>query len=186
MSKNFINDLTTALNRVISPDEKLLKEILIVGGMPEKTEKLRYLSFNRQVLREEDRTLEFSAVATLNNRLAHQWKLEGYHKKVSQIVFSNRWTRNPLDLFLNAIRCDSGIVDIISASSASYTLLGILKIEETVKSGVVKRLVRRIRPVIAIPDLNPQDLERIAEFERRNEIAKSSIKGVGYYRKSAK
>ncbi len=186
MSQNFINDLTVALNRVISPDAKLLKEILIVGGMPEKTEKLRYLSFNRQIVREDDRTLEFSAVAMLNNRLADQWRLEGYHKKVSQVVFNPRWTRNPLDLFLNAIRCETEIMDIVSASSAHYSLLGILQIEEIVKSGIVKRLVRRVRPVIAIPDLNPGEQEKIAEFERRQEIVKSSIKGVGYYRKLAK
>lgn len=186
MSQNFISDLTTALNRVISPDTKLLKEILIVGGMPEKTEKLRYLSFNRQIAREEERTLEFSAVATLNNRLADQWRLEGYHKKVSQIVFSSRWTRNPLDLFLNSIRCDSEIMETISTSSARYSLIGILQIEEILKSGVVKRLVRRMRPVIAIPDLEPEKLQKIVEFERRNEIVKSRIKGVGYYRKSSK
>ena len=147
MSQNFINDLTSALERIIRPDIALLKEILIVGGMPEKTENLRYLGFNRHVVQDgEDRTLEFSAVAMLNNRRIDKWRLAGYKKKVSQVVFSTRWTRNPLDLFMNALRCDDEIMDIFDSSSAPYTLLGILHIDEIKKTGFVKRLVRPHAP----------------------------------------
>ena len=187
MSQNFINDLTGALERIIRPDVALLKEILIVGGMPEKTENLRYLGFNRHVVQDgEDRTLEFSAVAMLNNRRIDKWRLAGYKKKVSQVVFSSRWTRNPLDLFLNALRCDDELMDIIDSCPAPYTLLGILHIDEIKKSGFVKRLVRHTRPGVVVPGLEDESLDKIVAFEKQNEIVKSNVKGIGIYKKVGK
>ncbi len=131
MNHDFIDDLLDALNRVMTPDVPVLKEILIVCGMPEKTASLRYLSLNRQGWNKENRSFEFSAVAVINNRRATRWRLEGYHKKLSQIVFNNRWTRNSLDLFTNNLRCNPEMVDILSAANGNYTLLGILKMKET-------------------------------------------------------
>ena len=176
MSNNFINDLIGALNRVVNPDIPHLKEILIVGGMPEKTENLRYLSFNRYVYSQDNKTIEFSAVAVLNNRRAQHWKLEGYHKKVSQLVFNTRWTRNPLDLFLNSLRCNPELMDIISTANTNYTLLGILQTDEIEKTGLLKRKVRSIRPVIALSGLSEEDLNKIIDFENNNKIVKSKIK----------
>ena len=184
MSHNFINDLINVLNRVVTPDIALLKEILIVGGMPEKTENLRYLSFNRYVDKKENRILEFSAVAIINNRRVEHWRLEGYPKKLSQIVFSTRWTKNPLDLFLNNLRCDSEMMDIMSFAPSHYTLLGILQIDDLDKTGFFKRKVRSIRPIIAVPGLNESDLKKVIEFERNNEIVKSKVRGVLMYRKA--
>ncbi len=184
MSHNFINDLIGALNRVITPNTALLKEILIVGGMPEKTENLRYLSFNRYVEEKENRIIEFSAVAVINNRRINQWRLEGYPKKLSQMVFSTRWTRNPLDLFMNNLRCDSEMMDIMEKATAHYTLLGILQTDDFEKTGFFKKKVRSIRPVVAIPELNEEDLKKVVEFENDNEIAKSNVRGTLMYRKA--
>jgi hypothetical protein len=183
MSNNFINDLIGALNRIVTPDIALLKEILIVGGMPEKTENLRYLSFNRYVHTKENKTIEFSAVAVLNNRRIEHWRLEGYHKKISQIVFSTRWTRNPLDLFLNNLRCDPGLMDIIGSASAHFSLLGILQVDEVDNTGFLKRDVRTVRPVVVIPGLKEDDLKKVIEFETGNEIVKSKVRGILVYRK---
>lgn len=182
MSHNFINDLINALNRVVTPDVALLKEILIVGGMPEKTENLRYLSFNRYV-EEKEESIEFSAVAVINNRRVEQWRLEGYSKKLSQMVFSTRWTRNPLDLFVSNIRCAPEILDIMHSAPALYSLLGILQIEKLEKSGFFKRKVSIIRPVLAIPGLKEENLKKVIDFERKNEIEKSRVGGVLVYRK---
>jgi hypothetical protein len=184
MSHNFINDLISALDRVITPDTKLLKEILIVGGMPERTENLRYLSFNRYVHEKDNETLEFSAVAVLNNRRTANWRLEGYQKKLSQLVFSTRLTRNPLDFFLNNLRCDPELMDLIGSANANYSLLGILNIEKLEKTGLLKRKVRSIRPVVAIPGLKEDDLKKIILFENNNEIYKSKIKGMLVSRKA--
>jgi len=183
MSNNFINDLISALNRTVTPDIALLKEILIVGGMPEKTENLRYLSFNRTVHATENQTIEFSAVAVLNNRRIEHWKLEGYHKKLSQMVFSTQWTRNPLDLFLNNLRCDPELMNMIGSANAHYSLLGILQIDELEKTGFLKRKVRSVRPVVAIPGLKDDDLKKIIDFENNNEIVKSKVRGFLVYRK---
>jgi hypothetical protein len=183
MSNNFINDLISALDRVITPDTVLLKEILIVGGMPEKTENLRYLSFNRDVHVKENKIIEFSAVAVLNNRRIDHWRLEGYHKKLSQVVFSTRWTRNPLDFFLNNLRCDPELMDMIGSASANYSLLGILQMDKSEKTGFLKRKVRSIRPVVAIPGLGEEDLKKIIAFENNNEIIKSKVRGFPASRK---
>lgn len=186
MSNNFITDLIEALNRIITPDVALLKDVLIVGGMPEKTENLRYLSFNRYVQTQGDRTIEFSAVAVLNNRRADHWRLEGYHKKISQMVFSTRWTRNPLDLFLNNLRCNPELMDLIGSAASHYSLLGILQTDNLEKTGFLKRKVRTIRPIVAIPGLKEDDLNKIIAFETNNEIIKSKVRGVLMYRKAGR
>ena len=90
MSHDFIEDLRHALNRVVTADISKLKEILIISGMPEETENLRYMSFNRQIITEENRTMEFSAVAVINNRRAVHWRLEGYKKKISYDRFQSQ------------------------------------------------------------------------------------------------
>jgi hypothetical protein len=186
MGKDFIADLLDALQRVLTPDAALLREVLIVSGMPEPTENLRYLGFNRQIVDDEKRRLEFSAVAVINNRRADQWRLDGYQKKISQIVFSTRWTRNPLDLFLNAIRCDPETTALIGSAPGRYSLLGILEIEETVGAGLTRKRVRSVRPVIAIPGIGPQKTARIAAFEDANEIRKTKVPVIPLYRKAVR
>lgn len=176
MSANFIDDLLEAVLRVFTPDIAALKEVLIISGMPEETQNLRYLSFNRQVAKEDATTKAFSAVALINNRRAAQWLLKGYSKKISQIIFNSRWTRNEMDLFINALRCSPDIIALISATPAAYSLLGILEIEDRGNTGIFKRWSRRIRPVLAIPGLDEIRQQSITAFEHANEIRKSAGK----------
>jgi hypothetical protein len=183
MVRNFIEELIDAVNRVLTLDTALLKEVLIVCGMPEKTQNLRYLNFNRQLVAQENRTLEFSAVAVINNRRTANWALSGYRRKISQVVFSTRWTRNPLDLFLNNLRCSEALMEMLGSSSAGYTLLGILHIREVQGTGILKRKLHFIRPVVAVPRLNESELEKIKAFEAANEIQKTRILGLLFYRK---
>ena len=183
MSMDFIQDLLDALRRVLRPDEALLKEVLIVSGMPEGSENLRYLGFNRQVVEEDGRKLEFSAVAVINNRRAARWKLSGRRRKLSQLVFNSRWTRNPLDLFLSSLRCDEGMMDLLASAGGSYTLLGILTIHEVQGRGLLKRRLRRVRPVVAVAGLAGPDLETIEAFENANEIKRIRLRGLPLYRK---
>jgi hypothetical protein len=183
MGLNFLDELINAVNRVLTLDDTLLKEVLIVCGMPEKTQNLRYLNFNRQIVQEEDRTLEFSAVAVVNNQRIAQWRLEGYRKNISQVVFSTRWTRNPLDLFLNNLRCDGNLMDMLADSTAHYTLLGILHIRKVQKSGLFKRKLHHIRPVVALPGIEDKDLKLLKAFEAANEIQKAKFLGFPLYRK---
>ena len=81
VSYDFVEDLITALDRVISPDVEMFREVLILSGMPRKTENLRYMSYNRQVATEGKKVIVFSAVAVINNRRATRWQLEGFAKK---------------------------------------------------------------------------------------------------------
>jgi hypothetical protein len=182
MGNDFIAELVDALKRVLPPDVSAMRDLLIVSGIPENTENLRYLAFNRQTVEEENRLLEFSAVAIVNNRRVPQWRLEGYRKKVSQMVF--RWTRNHLDLFLNNLRCDPAMMDVLASSTAGYTLMGILKVEERPASGFLKRKVRFFRPVIAVPGIDEDRLQKVIEFERANEIPHSFIKRLPLVRKA--
>ena len=154
MSQDFINDLINSVNRVASPDVRQLKEILILCGMPSGTKNIRYLSFNYNTRTEGDRTYIFSAVAVLNNRRTAQFRLRGNRKKISNIIFNKKWTFNPLDFFLNRLRCDSGITDIMAASVSDYTLLGILKQESDRGKGYYRHKYVEINPVVAIPGIS--------------------------------
>jgi hypothetical protein len=183
VSPDFIGDLLNALKRVVPVDVALMKDILIVSGMPESSENLRYLGFNRQNFHEENRAIEFSAVAVINNGRIAQWRLTGYREKVSRIVFSSHWTRNPMDLFINSLRCSAEVMEALAACQARYTLLGILRVEETQGTGPGKRKVRSIRPVLAAPGLEGARLERVAAFEKANAISKSSVLGFPFYRR---
>ena len=174
MSADFINDLITAVHRVFTPDAVSLKEILIISGMPEETQNLRYLSFNRQVADEGATRMAFSAVAIINNRRAMLWLLKGYLRKTSQIVFNPRWTRNELDLFINALRCSPDILTLLAAANAAYSLLGIVEIEERGSTGIFKRWTRRIRPVLAVPGIDDEGLKIIRAFEQANEVRRAA------------
>ena len=176
MSANFIDDLLHAVQRVFSPNKTSLKEVLIISGMPEETQNLRYLGFNRQVIQDGNAQKAFSAVALINNRRADQWLLSGYSKKMSQLVFSPRWTRNELDLFINALRCSPDILKLIASSASAYSLLGIVELEDRGDTGIFKRWSRRIRPVLAVPGIDEAGLKIIAAFEQANEIRRSSRK----------
>lgn len=173
MSSDFIDDLLGTLNRVLKIDSARLKEVLIVCGMPEKTQNLRYLNFNHQSVTQESTTLEYSAVAVINNRRARKWQLNGYRKKLSQMVFKPMWTRNPLDLFISNLRCNPEIMALLKAAEGNYTLMGILQIEEMHGTGHLKGQLRRIRPILGIPGIKDDDLKKVAAFENVNEIRKT-------------
>ena len=178
MGHDFINDLLEALSRAVKLDPARIKDVLIVSGMPARSENLHYLSYNRQVIDGKDSVIEFSAVAVINNRRADKFRLEGYQKKLSQIVFSTRWTRNPLDLFLNNLRCDPAMMDLLASASANFTLMGILQVDEVEGAGLLKRNVRRVRPIIAVPGIDSEELKQVIAFETSHEIRKTNISGL--------
>ena len=183
MSPNFINDLLDALKRVGTLDTQVLREVLIISGMPEATQNLRYVGYNRQSVQEENRISDFSVVAVINNRRAAHWQLRGYQNKLSRVVFSTKWTRNPLDLFLNNLRCDAGMMTLLRACQSSYTLLGILQTQKTIGGGFLKQRLEFIQPVVAVPGLDAQGLASVANFEAANEIRKTRVMGLPFYRK---
>ena len=175
MVQDFVDDLIFSLSRVITLDATPLKEILIVSGMPESTENLRYLGFNQQRIVQDQRQFVYSAVAVINNRRAKMWRLQGYQKKISQLIFHTKWTRNPLDLFLNNLRCDDDMTDIMVRSTGNYTLFGLLHIRGTGGRGFIKRRYHCIRPVVGIPDLSPTHLQMVSAFEHHNEVKKTIL-----------
>lgn len=186
MHANFIDDLIRCVTRVVTPNMALLKEVLVIGGMPDKTQNLQYLSYNRHSSVNNGQTCEFSAVAVINNRRAVQWQLAGYAEKISRWVFSTRWTRNPLDLFLNTLRCDRDVMAVLDRAGSNYTLLGILTQTDLHGSGRTRRHAQTIRPVLAIPGLAGRDLKIIQDFEAANQICKTGPIGLGFYRKTGR
>ena len=169
MKSNYIDDLIHAVTRVVTPNVPLLKEVLVIGGMPEKTQNLQYLSYNRNTTIAKGQSLEFSAVAVINNRRVDEWRLLGYSQKISRWVFSNRWTRNPLDLFLNNLRCDKAVMTVLDRAACNYTLLGIL----TVADLHSHRRAQYICPVVAVPGIDADDIKSIQAFEKANQIKKN-------------
>lgn len=186
MHNDFIDDLIGAVKRVVTPNVGLLKEVLVIGGMPEATQNLRYLSYNRHTSTEQGRECEFSAVAVINNRRATEWMLSGYSKKISQLVFSTRWTRNPLDLFLNNLRGDTAVMAVLADAPSDYTLLGILTTTEVDNAGLARRRSHYICPVVAVPGIDVAKLAVIQAFETANQIKKTGLIGVRIYRKTGR
>ena len=167
MRLDFLDDLLSALDRLVPLDPEPLKEILILSGMPEETENLRYLAYNRQMIPQVDRNLEFSAMAVINNRRIARWRMQGFRRTLSRIVFHPLWTRrNPMDLFLNTLRNDSRMMDLMAASRRDYTLFGILQIER-IKTARTEYLTQ---PVVALPRLEGPDLATVSDFEKANQF----------------
>ena len=186
MKANFIDDLIRCVTRVVTPNMTLLKDVLVIGGMPEKTQNLQYLSYNRHTTVEKGQTCEFSAVAVINNRRVGQWQLEGYAEKISRWIFNTRWTRNPLDLFLNNLRCDREVMAVLESAHSNYSLLGIVTRTDLHASGITRRHAQFIRPVVAIPGLAGRELTIIQNFEAANQIRKTGPIGLGFYRKTGR
>jgi len=186
MKNDFIDDLISAVSRVVTPNAPLLKDVLVIGGMPEPTQNLRYLSYNRHTTTEHGRSCEFSAVAVINNRRALEWQLSGYPKKISQLVFSTRWTRNPLDLFINNLRCDPTVMAVLADAPSSYTLLGILTTTDLDGARLPRHQAQYICPVVAVPGIGNPTLSTIQAFETANQIRKTGLVGVQFYRKTGR
>jgi len=167
MHGDFIDELLDALDRIAPLSHKHLKEVLILSGMPGETQNLRYLAYNRQVLSRAGANLEFSAVAVINNRCIARWRLEGWRKIISRMVFHPLWTRgNPMDLFLNRLRGNIGMTSLMAASKKDYTLFGILQVEP-IRPAVASR---EIRPVVALPGLDEAGIDRVSHFENNHRI----------------
>jgi hypothetical protein len=184
MNSNYIDDLIRAVVRVVTPNVPLLKEVLVIGGMPEKTQNLQYLSYNRNTTIAKGRSLDFSAVAVINNRRADEWRLTGYSEKLSRWIFSNRWTRNPLDLFINNLRCDQAVMTVLDRADSNYTLLGILTVTDLQGSGLIHRRGQYICPVLATPGVDADELKPIQAFETANQIKKTGLIGLRVYHKN--
>ena len=186
MSHDLICDLLDALDRVESLDAAQVRDVLIVSGLPGETENLRYLGYNHQVFDGRDCVMTYSAVAVINNRRAEKYRLEGRRKKLSELVFNTRWTRNPLDLFLNRLRCHGAMMDLLVSAATDFTLVGILQVDRVDGTGLLKRKVRCVRPLIAIPGIDSGAMGTVATFETENEIRKSKIGGLSLSRKASR
>ena len=184
MGHDVIGDLIGALNRLGDLDDGLIKDVLIISGMPAEGDNLRYVGYNRQIIASEHGVTAFSAVAVINNRRADKFRLTGYPEKLSRIVFNTRWTRNPLDLYLNNLRCDPSMMDILAAAPADFTLLGIVQEDRTEGKGLFTRTTRRIRPMVAVPGIPPEALNTVIAFETGNAIQKGRVRGGRFAQKS--
>lgn len=171
MARDFIEDMLTALHRVVRPDSAQLREILIVCGMPERTQNLRYLNYNSQMLPDSGGA-SFSAVAVINNRRVCHWRLLGYRRRISRWVFHRCWAVSPVDVFLNNLRSNPEMVELMDTAGPDYTLLGLLQIRETKGAGHLKRGLHRIRPVVGVPGLDDAGAEKLSAFEEVNELRK--------------
>lgn len=167
MHGDFIDELLRALDRIGPLDHGRLKEILILSGWPEATQNLRYLAYNRQVLVHGGANLEFSAVAVINNRRLPRWGLAGWRRTLSRLIFFPLWAkRHPMDLFLNRLRGEPAMTHLMAASPKAYTLFGILRTE----SPGAAAAACEIRPVVALPGLDPRGLAQVEKFETENRL----------------
>ena len=75
------------------------------------------------------------------------------------------------------------MVRLLANSTGAYTLLGILQTEKIVGSGFLKQKLQFIRPIVAIPGLDATGRSTVAAFEAANEIRKTRVMGLPFYRK---
>ncbi|GAB6909690.1 hypothetical protein DESC_200011 [Desulfosarcina cetonica] len=183
MKNDFIDDLIHCVRRVVVPNTALLRDVLVIGGMPAPTQNLQYLSYNRHTTVDREHTYDFSAVAVINNRRVTHWQLRGYAEKISRWVFSTRWTRNPLDLFLNNLRCDRTVMGVLAGAESDFSLLGILTSTQLHGGGIIQRPAQYIRPVLAVPGIDERGLRILQAFEAANRIKMWGLGGVKFYRK---
>lgn len=175
-----IDEVVAGLRRVVEPDHKLFEDVILHSGVPSKTQSLKYMRYNRQVVTQSDRTISLSVVALVNNRMARKFRLQGLKRRLSQKIFS--LSGSLMDRFINNLRCDDELTRLMASASGDFTAIGVLHVEEMDRAHLFKRKIHRIHPVIVIPGIDLQDLERVVEFERRNEVKKVRMRGLPLYR----
>jgi hypothetical protein len=71
-----------------------------------------------------------------------------------------------MDLFLNRLRGEPAMTHLMAASPKAYTLFGILRTESRGASANACE----IRPVVALPGLDPRGLAQVEKFETENRL----------------
>ncbi len=167
MSRDFLDEMLDALQRIGPLDLQRIKEMLVLCALPEETEDLRYLADNRQVFSLAEANVTFSAVAVINNRRIGKWRRRGIRKALDWIFFRPLWSQcTPSEFFLSRLRGDSRMLHLMAASRSDYTLLGTLRIVP-LNSATGRP---EIRPVIALAGLNAAELEKVRGFETRHRL----------------
>ena len=157
---------------VVEDSANLLRDGMSAMVEFRSAEQAHTLAVPRKALVDRGRRAAFSAVAVINNRRIGNWRLDGYRRNISRWVLNPRWTSSPVDVFLNNLRCNPEMMDLLQSANCAYTLLGILKVQELEGTGHLKKGLHRIRPVVAVPGLVDADVEKLASFEEVNEIRK--------------
>ena len=116
----------------------------------------------------------------LNNARMRRYQLKGIKKKISQKVFA--LTANMMDIFINNIRIEPRLIDIMTNSTGELSILGILQIDEISRAKLVSRRLRRIRPLMLIPGISDNDLQYVEAFETHNERQQIKRLGLPGYR----
>ena len=175
-----IEQLLDDLNRVIDPDRDIFRQAIAESGLPDRSQKMKYLPFNRQVVTEPDRTTQFSLMAVFNNRMAAHYKLTGVRKTLSQRIFA--LSRNHMDIFINKMRCDGQIISLMDAADGDYSLFGMLQVDKVDRSRFINKRYRLIRPVILIPEPGPEGTSIVQEFEKQNEVRKQKRFALPFFK----
>jgi hypothetical protein len=176
-----IDALLDALEEVVQSDRGLLRAVIEESGVPEGNQRIRYLKFNRQRLRQKNRTITFSVVAVIHNRTMSKYRLRGIARRLSRRIFS--FSRNRMDVFLNNLRCDDRLPDQLERSSVPYSLFCMLQVDEVRPGRFFRRYYRRIRPAVIVCGLNPDERRRVEAFEEANEVLLAKRFGLPIYKR---
>lgn len=178
---NLAGRLIRDIERLIPPDVPLFHEAVVKAGAPEATQPLRYLPFNRQVHRHGDMATSLSLVALFNNARMERYLLKGLRRRLSRWTFA--FSFNRMDRFVQAIRMDRQLLDIMGTADGEFSILGIVQLDETRRKRFFKRRFRFIFPLLLIPTTNSASRDYVIEFERRQTIGKIKIPLIPLYRK---
>ncbi len=180
-SDQLASHLIQNIKRVMPPDIRYFEKILATAGPIEATQAIKYLPFNRQVVEESDTRKTLSLVAVFNNRRMEKYRLKGLKKQISGYLFSR--TKNHMDHFINRIRSNGTLVNLMSRAEGTFSILGIFQKDEIEKKRFFKKQFRSIAPLILVNCSEKMDVDHINDFENRHTIKKVKRFGLPMYKK---
>ena len=163
-----------------------LKEILILSGMPEKAENLKYLGFNCHIIESDDGSIEFSAIAVINNHRVDYWRLDGLHRRLNRFLIDKRVDAQSCGYFYQQSQVLTQNDEPAGRIQRCLHPLGMLRYQVAQVAGERKRKVRHVRPIIAVSGIDGVGAGMVAAFETANEIRTTKIKGLPFHRQVTK
>lgn len=175
-----VDALLDALEGIVQADREPLRTVIEESGLPEGSQRIRYMHYNRQVLQENDRTVSFSVVAVIHNRTMGKFRLRGVFRKLSRRVFA--FSRNRMDVFINNLRCDDTLPLRMEASPVPYSLFCMVRVDEIHRGRFFRRYYRRIRPAVVVCGLSDAERRMVEAFEQANEVLQVKRFGLPLYK----
>lgn len=179
---NLSGRLIKDIDRVVPPDTTIFQEAVVRAGAPGTGQSMRYLPFNRQIHVDGDVTITLSLVVLFNNLRMERFFLKGLHERVSRFIY--KFSFNVMDGFIRSVRLDRQLLQIMSAATGAFSIMGIVQRDEIQRHRFYSRRLRTISPLLLVPIVDAASHAYIVDFEKRQAIEKKKVPLLPIYRKT--